>query len=197
MPVSESAVSSGGPYVVGWRPDSTPVGIEVDGISAQHYRQSIEVIGGSPQVGKGQVSLPPSALTTDIVSTSGDASQQQPGAVFLSQGEVEFRISLPLEAAHLQPTSVTLLASQDPMTVFGGVGNAGGLPSGFRLAVYLPAQHEWQDLGELSGISSISIKSPTEVIDAGGQILVRVSAQAGQNGGAQVFVGARVEGVIP
>jgi hypothetical protein len=197
MPVSESAVGSGGPYVVSWRPDSTPVGIDVDGITAQHYRQSIEVIGGSPQIGKGQVSLPPSALTTDIVSTNGNASQQQPGGVFLSQGEAEFRISLPLEAAQLQPTSITLLASQDPMSLLSGAGNAGGFPPGFHVAIYRPGPHEWQDLGELGGISSINIKSPGEVIDAGGQILVRVSAQAGQNGGAQIFIGARVEGVIP
>jgi len=193
-----TAAGSGGPMVVGWRADAAPVAIDVDGLAPQHYRQSMEVISGRPRITPGAISLSPASLPVDIVSTAGDASTQQgPGGVFMSKGEAVFRISLPLEAARLQPTELTILASQDPGAVFASFGNPGGFPPGFRVAILRPATGEWDDLGDPSLNGSMTVTNAAGAIDDGGQILVRVTANGPANGGAQVFVGAQVRGVMP
>ena len=193
-----TAAGSGGPMVVGWRADAAPVAIDVDGLAPQHYRQSMEVISGRPRITPGAISLSPASLPVDIVSTAGDASTQQgPGGVFVSKGEAVFRISLPLEAARLQPTELTVLASQDPGAVFASFGNPGGFPPGFRVAILRPATGEWDDLGDPSLNGSMTVTNAAGAIDDGGQILVRVTANGPANGGAQVFVGAQVRGVMP
>ncbi len=184
--------------VVGWRADAAPVGIDVDGLAPQHYRQSLEVISGRPRIAPGAISLSPASLPVDIVSTAGDASTQQgPGGVFLSKGEAVFRISLPLEAARLQPTQLSILVSQDPGAVFSALGGPGGLPPGFRMAILRPATGEWDDLGDPSVNGSLTVTDAAGAIDDGGQILVRVTANGPTKGGAQIFVGASVTGVMP
>jgi hypothetical protein len=199
FPVAVPLVGSiglSGPMVLGWTTDTTPLDVSVDGVSAQHYRQSVEVVSGSPAIGSGQATLGPSLLPVSVVSTSGDASQQTPGGVMMSKGEAVFRIGLPLEAARLQATALTLYASQDPGALFAAVGNAGGFPQGYRMALLRPATGAWEDLGELGGVATFSVQDPATAIDAGGQITVRVTANSNA-GGAQVFVGASVTGVIP
>ncbi|TMB83422.1 MAG: hypothetical protein E6J39_06645 [Chloroflexi bacterium] len=193
-----TAGGSGGPMVVGWRADAAPVAIDVDGLAPQHYRQSLEVISGRPRIASGAISLSPASLPVDIVSTAGDASTQQgPGGVFMSKGEAVFRISLPLEAARMQPTELTVLASQDPGAVFASFGNPGGFPPGFRVAILRLATGEWDDLGDPSLSGSLTVTNAAGAIDDGGQILVRVTANGPANGGAQVFVGAQVRGEMP
>jgi hypothetical protein len=190
--------TSGSPMVLGWRPGTAPVTIDVDGLSPQHYRQSLEIVSGRPRVASGAISLSPGALPVDIVSTAGDASTQQgPGGVFMSKGEAVFRISLPLEAARLQPTQLTVLTSQDPGTIFAAFGNPGGFPPGFRVAIWRSSSGEWEDLGDPSQNGAMSVTDAASAIDGGGQILVRVTGNGPGNGGAQVFVGAQVRGVMP
>ncbi len=199
-PLTGGAAIDSGPMVVGWRRDVTPVAIDIDGLSPQHYRQSVEVITGRPSLGTGQVSLSSRSLSVDVVSVSGDANVQQPGTVAMTSGEALFRVSLPLEASSLQATALTLLASPDPSTIFAGAGqpSTGAFPPGFRMAVLRPASGTWEDLGALGASGQFSVKDPASAIAAGGQIMVRVTATGQPNGGgAQVWVGATVEGVVP
>jgi hypothetical protein len=190
------AGATSGPMVLGWRAGAAPVAIDVDGLAPQHYRQSLEIISGHPRIASGATTLNPSSLSVDIVSTAGDASTQQgPGGVFMSNGEAVFRISLPLEAARLKPTALAVMVSQDPGAIFASFGNPGGLPPGFRVAILRPGTGEWHDFGNPSG--SMAIANPEGFIDDGGQVLVRVSAGGPASGGAQVYVGAQISGVMP
>jgi hypothetical protein len=182
-----------GPMVVGWRNEVTPVAVDVDGLSPQHYRQAVEVVSGRPTLGSGAVTLGSGSLAVDVVSTSGDAAEQ-PGGVMLSNGEAVFRISLPLEASGLRPSAMTLLAGQDPSVIFAG-GVAGGLPPGLRFAVLRSQSDTWEDLGAIGATGQVSVSDPAAAISASGQVMVRLTAQGG--GGAPVFVGATIQGVLP
>src|SRR5206468_398559 len=53
--------TSGSSMVLGWRPGAAPVTIDVDGLSPQHYRQSLEIVSGRPRVASGAISLSPGA----------------------------------------------------------------------------------------------------------------------------------------
>jgi hypothetical protein len=194
--VVSGPTGNSGPMVIGWRPDASPVAIDVDGLTPQHYRQSVEVLSGRPAIGSGAVTLGPASLGIDIVSTSGDATTQQgAGGVIMSKGEAVFRISLPLEAAHLRATAMSLIVSQDPSVLFAALGQAGGIPPGYRVAVLRPATGEWEDLGDPS-VGSVSVPDAAGAIDQGGQIQMRLSANGIANGQAQIFVGAQVQGEV-
>jgi len=188
-----------GPFVIGWQSDATPLEVELDGQQTQRYVQAVEVLSGRPTLGPGQVTLGPSQLATEVVETVGEASQNEPGFVTVGNGEVTFRVSLPLEASGLAPTRVTIIAGQDPGTIFFDQPNfAALLPSGYRMAVYDIVGAEWIDLGDLSEASRFDAAEPSHVIDSAGRILVRISGSGipADFGQANVFAGASVAGVI-
>jgi hypothetical protein len=197
---SVSAGIDRGPFVIGWQADESPLEIQVDGQVTQRYAQAVEVLSGQPTLGPGTVTVRPSGLSTEIVSTAGDASQNQPGYVTLANGEVTFRLSLPLEASGLVPSKVTIIAAGDPSSILFDQQNVGAfLPAGFRMAVYDTAQADWVDLGDLSQRNRFDAPDPGHALDAAGRILVRVTGSGvpkdfGQVG---VFVGAQVTGVLP
>ncbi len=190
---------TGSPLVVGWRGDQGPIEITVDGHAVQRYDQTVEVVSGRPTFGPGPVRIEPSQVSTRIVSTTGQASVQQQGFVSIGNGEVAFSLGLPLEASNLAPTKITLLTAPDPSIILGNQGDAGiFLPPGYKVSVRNARSGEWVTLGDLSQASSFEIKDPTSVLDADGTIEVRISGSgvdvsAGQT---NVFVGARVDGVI-
>jgi hypothetical protein len=188
-----------GPFVIGWQSDATPLEVELDGQEVQRYAQAVEVLSGRPTLGPGQVTLGPSQLSTEVIETVGQASQTEPGYVTLADGEVTFRISLPLEASGMAPSRVTIIAGNDPGTIFWDQKNVAMLlPSGYRMAVYDVVAAEWIDLGDLSQRNRFDVADPTRVVDAAGRILVRISGSGvpAEIGQVSVFAGASVSGVL-
>jgi len=188
-----------GPFVIGWQSDSTPLEVELDGQQVQRYAQSVEVLSGRPTLGPGPVTLAPSQLGTEIVETVGEASQNEPGFVTLANGEVTFRVSLPLEASGLAPSKVTIIAANDPSTIFFDQPNfAALLPKGYRIAVFDVVAAEWVDLGDLSERNRFDVAQPGRVIDSAGRILVKISGTGvpAAMGQVSVFAGASLAGVI-
>jgi len=188
-----------GPFLIGWQANASALEVELDGQEIQRYAQSVEVISGHATLGPGPVTISPSELSTEVVATEGEASQVAPGSVSLANGEVTFRIGLPLEATGLVPSAITIIAANDAATVFYDQENVGAfLADGFRAAVYDTVASEWVDLGDLSLGSRFEVPDPSRVLDASGRLQVKVTgsgvpAAAGQ---FPVFVGARVTGVV-
>ena len=202
FPGKVGGVSAGidrGPFVIGWQADQAPLEVQLDGQVIQRYAQSVEVLSGQPTLGPGSVTIRPSQMSTEIVSTAGDASQNQPGYVTLANGEVTFRMSLPLEATGLVPTKVTIVSAGDPAAILLDQQNVGAfLPAGFRIAVFDVAHADWVDLGDLSQRSRFDVPDAAQVLDPAGRVLVRVTGSGvpkdfGQVG---VFAGALVTGVL-
>ncbi len=190
---------AGGPLVVGWRADHGPIEITVDGHVVRRYDQTVEVVSGRPTFGPGPVRIEPAQVSTRIVSTAGQASVQQPGFVSIGNGEVVFSLALPLEASNLAPTKITLLTAPDPSIILGNQGDAGiFLPPGYKASVRNATSGEWLTLGDLSQASSFQITDPASILDADGTIEVRISGSGvdASVGQTNVFVGARVDGVI-
>jgi hypothetical protein len=188
-----------GPFVIGWRADASPTPIEIEGHTVQRFSQAVEVLAGRPLLGPGPVTLDPSLLTTTLVSTAGEVSDSEPGYVVLGNGEAVFQVSLPLEAAHLEPSRVTLVAGSDPSMIFFNQGNFTALlPSGYRISMYDNLEAAWVDVGDLSVRSRFEIDDPARAIDRAGRILVRISGSDLPDGVGQnpVFAGASVEGAI-
>ena len=188
-----------GPFLIGWHADAAPLEMELDNQVIQRYAQTVEVLSGQPRLGPGTVTLGPSQLSSEIVATTGQASQPQPGMVSLGNGEATFRISLPLEANGLVPSKVTIIAASDPGTIFLDQQNvAAFMPNGYRMAIYDTVAADWVDLGDLSQRSRFDVVDPLHALDSAGRLLVRISGlgvPAG-SGEVSVFAGARVTGVI-
>lgn len=190
---------AGGPLVVGWRPNHGPIEITVDGHAVRRYDQTVEVVSGRPTFGPGPVRIEPAQVSTRIVSTTGQASVQQPGFVSIGNGEVVFSLGLPLEASSLAPTKITLRTAPDPGVILGNQGDAGVfLPPGYKVSVRNASSGEWVALGDLSQASSFQIDDPASVLDADGTIEVRISGSGvdASLGQTNIFVGAQVEGVV-
>ncbi|MGZ8562647.1 MAG: hypothetical protein ACXWWU_03410 [Candidatus Limnocylindria bacterium] len=188
-----------GPFVIGWQSDTTPLEVQLDGQQIQRYAQAVEVLSGQPTLGPGTVTLSPSQLNTEVVATAGQASESQPGSVTLGNGEVTFRIGLPLEASGLVPNKVTIIAATDPSTILYDQENVGSfLPKGFRMAVYDNVAADWVDLGDLSLGNRFDATDPTRVLDAAGRILVKITGTGipADFGQVSVFAGARITGVL-
>ncbi|MGH2428987.1 MAG: DUF7408 domain-containing protein [Candidatus Limnocylindria bacterium] len=189
-----------GPFIIGWRGDEGPMPITVDDQTVQRYAQTVEVVSGRPSLGPGGVQLHAAQLASDIVSTDGDASTNQPGFVTLGEGEVVFAISLPLEASGLEPSSLRIIVGSDPGMVFQdpGFGFGGFLPQGYVVSIRDLRTGEWTGLGDLSQESSFEIDDPASVMSETGRIEVRVvGTEVDPNfGQTSIFVGAEVEGVI-
>ena len=189
-----------GPFLIGWQSDAAPLEVEIDGQQVQRYAQSVEVLSGGAGLGPGAVTLSPSELTTEVLATDGEVSQSQPGSVTMGNGEVTFRMGMPLEAASLQPSDVTIVVAGDAGTIFYDQENVGAfLPSGFRIAVYDVTAADWVDLGDLSQRSRFAVEDASRVLDGSGRILVKITASGipADMGQVSVFVGARVAGVVP
>jgi hypothetical protein len=188
-----------GPFVIGWRPDEAPLEVAVDGETIQRYAQAVEVLSGQATLGPGSVILNPSDLSNEVVATAGDAFQNAPGFASLGNGEVTFRIGLPLEATGMSPSKVTVIVAGEAGTVLFDQENVGAfLPKGYRIAVYDVAAADWVDLGDLSTKSRFDVTDPADVLDATGRILVRISGSGipAEVGTMQVYASARVTGVI-
>jgi hypothetical protein len=189
-----------GPYVIGWQADAAPLDVEVDGERVQRYAQAVEVISGGTSLGPGPVTLSPSELTTEVLATDGEATQTQPGSVAMANGEVTFRMGLPLEASAIEPSRVTIVVAGDAGTIFYDQENFGAfLPDGFRLAVYDVVAADWVDLGDLSQRSRFEVDDAPRVLDSSGRILVKITGSGipAALGQVTVFAGARVVGVMP
>jgi hypothetical protein len=188
-----------GPYLIGWQADASPLEVELDGQRVQRYAQAVEVVSGRATLGPGAVTIGPGELSIELLATQGEASQPQPGFVNLGNGEVTFRLGLPLEATGLVPSNVTILVGSDPGMIFFDQENVGAfLPSGYRLAVYDTAAADWIDLGDLGQRGRFDVDDPTHLLDDAGRMLVRISGSGvpADIGQVSVFAGARVTGVI-
>ncbi|MEX0710531.1 MAG: hypothetical protein WD116_04935 [Chloroflexota bacterium] len=188
-----------GPFLIGWQAEAAPLEVELDGQQIQRYAQAVEVISGRPTMGPGAVTIGPSQLGTEVIETVGEASQVEPGVVTLANGEVSFRVSLPLEATGLVPSRVTVVASTDAGTIFWDQQNVETrLPDGFRIAVYDTVATDWIDLGDLSARTRFDVPEPTHVLDSAGRILIRISASGvpPEFGQPTVFASASIAGVI-
>jgi len=189
-----------GPFVIGWQADAAPLDVEIDGERVQRYAQAVEVLSGAVRLGPGPVTLSPSELTNEVLATDGEASQTQPGSIAMANGEVTFRMGLPLEATGIQPSQVTIIVAGDAGTIFYDQENfAAFLPDGFRLAVFDVIGADWVDLGDLSERSRFEVDDATRVIDSSGRILVKITGSGipAALGQVSVFAGARVAGVVP
>jgi hypothetical protein len=188
-----------GPFVIGWQADTSPLPAEIDGHDVQRYGQAVEVLSGLPRLGPGPVALEPVQMGTEVVSTAGEATQSEPGYVTLADGEVVFRVSLPLEASGLAPTKVTLTAGSEASSVLLNQGmQVSRMPPGYRLSVYDAVAEDWLDVGDLSQNGRFEIDDPARVVDPAGRILVRVSGSQvpEEFGQMTVYASAAVEGVI-
>jgi hypothetical protein len=188
-----------GPFLIGWQPNSSALEVELDGQEIQRYAQSVEVISGHATLGPGPVTISPSELSTEVLATDGEASQIAPGSVSLANGEVTFRVGLPLEAMGLVPSAITVIAASDAATVFYDQENVGAfLADGFRVAVYDSVASEWVDLGDLSLGNRFEVPDPTRVLDASGRLQIKITGSGvpAATGQFPVFVGARVTGVV-
>jgi hypothetical protein len=188
-----------GPFVIGWEASSPALQVELDGQEIQRYDQSVEVISGHATLGPGPVTISPSELSTEVLATDGEASQLAPGSVTLANGEVTFRLGLPLEATGLVPSAIAVIAASDAATVFYDQENVGAfLADGFRVAVYDTVAAAWVDLGDLSLGSRFDVADPTRVLDSAGRMQIKVTGSGipAATGQLPLFVGARVTGVV-
>jgi hypothetical protein len=188
-----------GPYVIGWRDEAGPMPISVEGLNAQTYLSSVEVLSVRPTLGTGEVTVRPQAMLVDIVSTEGDANPGGPGTVILGDGSVVYSIALPLEAADMVPTSVEIVIGPDPSMVLSEPGDFGDFwPAGITLELRDPTSGEWIMLGDISEKSAYDIEDPAMAMSDTGRIMVRITGVAADpNFGQQsVFASATVSGVI-
>jgi hypothetical protein len=187
-----------GPFVIGWMTDASTTPIEIEDHEVQRYTQSVEVLSGQPQLGPGTISLEPSQLITQVVSTAGEVNASEPGFVTLANGEVVFQVSLPLEASGLAPSRVTLVASSDASTIFFNPGGQSLMPPGYRISVFDAVANDWVDVGDLSQQGRFELDDPARVLDGAGRILIRITGSnvPDQNGQMPVYASAAVEGAI-
>jgi len=188
-----------GPYVIGWRDDAGPMPVSVEGLVAQTYLSTVEVLSVRPSIGTGEVTVRPQNMAVDIVSTEGDANPGGPGMIILGDGSVTYSIALPLEAADLVPTRVEIVVGPDPSMVMNEPGGFGGFwPAGFTLEVRDPTTGEWTLVGDLSERSAFEIEDPATALSDTGRIEVRITGVGAnpQFGQQSVFASATVTGVI-
>jgi hypothetical protein len=187
-----------GPYLVGWREAEGPMPITVDGVDAQRYLSTVEVLSVRPTVERGEVTIGPQEMSVSVTSVSGDVGAVQPGYVTIADGSATFAISLPLDASGMVPTEVEIVTAPDASAFVSDAGFAGGgfWPEGYTLEVLDPRTGTWGELGDLSGSSRFTMAGPSSAIDDQGMIRVRVSGSVDPQFGQQnVFVSASVTGV--
>lgn len=188
-----------GPFIIGWRSDEPPTALELDGVEAQRYSQTVEVISGRPSLGPGHVQLDPLQLSAALVSTDGDASGNDGASVFVGNGTGTFSLSLPLEAFGLDVSGITIVGGNDPSMLSMQMGNMPGMfPPGYKVEVQDAASGEWTRLGDLSQSTQFAVEDPASVMDAGGRIAVRVVGDEidPSFGQMPIWLSAAVEGEI-
>lgn len=188
-----------GPFIIGWRSDAPPTSLELEGVEAQRYSQTVEVISGRPSLGPGHVQLDPLQLSAVLVSTDGDASGNDGASVFVGNGTGTFGVSLPLEAFGLDVSGITIVGGNDPSMLSTQMGNMPGMfPPGYKVEVQNVASGEWTQLGDLSQSTQFTVEDPASVLDAGGRIAVRVVGAEIDPGFGQmpIWLSAAVEGEI-
>lgn len=199
MPPGAELPSSGrGPYLIGWSASPGPLPIAVEGVEAQQYAQSVEVITVRPTLGTGELSIGPELMSVSLVATEGDASVPSPGSILIGQGSAVFDVSLPLEASGMAVDEVELIAAPDPGTMVQEGGAFGGFwPSGYTLEALDPRTGEWTLLGNLDQQSRYAVDDPSTVMTDAGRIRLRVTGAADQAFGQNsFFVSAEVRGVL-
>lgn len=201
VPGKELGLGSGrGPFVVGWHDNPGPVPVTVDGLEAQRYSQSVEVIGVRPVLGPGPVEISPGQMAVAVIGTEGEADSGGAGVILLGEGSVTFSIALPLEATGMSASELSLIVGPDPSMVFSDPGGFGGgfWPEGITLEVREPSSGAWTLLGDISQQNRFEIDDPATAMSSSGRIEVRITSGGvdpnfGQPG---VFVSAEVAGVI-
>jgi hypothetical protein len=198
------AVLSGGPgrgpYLIGWRDGGGPLPLEVEGVEAQRYSQSVEVLAVRPSIATGDVTFGPANMSISVIATDGDTGSAGPGMVTIGDGSATFSIALPLEANGIAVSSLEIVAGPDPSMVLSDPGGRGGFwPQGYSVEVRNPATGEWSLLGDLGDRSRFEVADPSTAIDASGRIEVRVRGDETIDpnfGQSSVFISAEVAGVI-
>jgi hypothetical protein len=200
LPMGMTRTGSDGPFVLGWREQAAAIDVTVDGHQVRTYDQRVEILGGRPGIGSGEVRLGPSQLGTSVLSTNGDAQRQDFGSVVVGNGgEVHFGISLPLEASNLVASKLTLQVGTDPMSVLMDQGQMGGqTPPGYQVSVLDPRSQEWLTLGDLSQQSRFDVPDAELMLGNRHALEVRISASGVDQsfGSVPLFVGATVEGSL-
>lgn len=199
MPPGTDLPSTGrGPYVIGWSASPGPLPVTVEGVEAQQYAQSVEVITVRPTLGTGELTIGPGMMTVSLVETEGDASVPSPGSIMIGQGSAVFDVSLPLEASGMAVEQVEVIAAPDPgMMVQDGGGFGGFWPAGYTFEVLDPSTGTWTLLGNLDQQSRYTIDDPATVITDAGRIRLRITGTADQAFGQNsFFVSAEVSGVL-
>lgn len=188
-----------GPYLIGWHDDAGPMPVTVEGLQARTYTSAVEVLSVRPTIASGQVTIAPHQMGIHVIETEGDANPGGPGMMTLGDGSATYSISLPLDAAGLSASEVSILVAPDPSFLLNDQGGFGGMwPEGFTVELQHPTTGEWSMLGDLSQQSRFEIEDPADAISATGRIVLRISGVAvnpnfGQSG---VFPSAEVSGVI-
>jgi hypothetical protein len=189
-----------GPYVIGWSDDPGPMPVVIDGLQAQVYRSSVEVLSVRPALASGEVTILPHQMGIDVIATEGQADSGGAGMMMLGAGSATWSIALPLESAGIVPSEVEIIFGPDPSMVLSDPGGFGGgfWPEGFIAEVQNPANGEWTQLGDLAQESRFEIDDPSTVLGDTGHIVVRVTGvEANPNfGQSSVFPGAQVTGVL-
>lgn len=192
------AADAAGPFVIGWRDAASPVSVEIDGQKVQRFSQAVEVVAGTPTLGPGKIELTPSELHVSVVATDGDVINQDFGTL-LGNGMVEFRISLPLQAVGLHPSSAAILTAGDPGSVMFNQFNASNpLPPGYHVSAYNVANDAWVELGNPNALSRFELPQPSEFIGPGDSIRVRIVGDSvpADQGQTPVFATASLSGVL-
>jgi hypothetical protein len=188
-----------GPYVIGWSDDPGPMPVVIDGLQAQVYRSSVEVLSVRPALASGEVTILPHQMGIDVIATEGQADPGGAGMMLLGEGSATWSIALPLESAGMVPSEVEIFFGPDPSFVLSDPGGAGGFwPEGFNAEVQHPVTGEWTQLGDLSRESTFDIDDPSTVLSDTGRIVVRVTGvDANPNfGQSSVYPSAQVSGVL-
>jgi hypothetical protein len=188
-----------GPFVIGWRDEPGPMAVALDGLQADAYRTSVEVLSVRPGLATGEVTIGPHQMGIQVVETDGDATAAGGGMMTLGEGSATWGISLPVEAAGIVPSEVEIIVGPDPSIVLSDPGGFGGFwPEGFIVEVRDPATGEWTELGDLSRQNRFEIDDPSTVLGATGRIVVRVTGVPSNPnlGQGSVFPSARVTGVL-
>ena len=129
-----------GPYVIGWRDDPGPMPVVIDGLQAQVYRSSVEVLSVRPALASGDVTILPAPDGRRRDRHRGPGRRGGAGMMMLGEGSATWSIALPLESAGIVPSEVEIIFGPDPSFVLSDPGGFGGgfWPEGFIAEVRHP-----------------------------------------------------------
>lgn len=200
IPVTAFSTSADrGPFVVGWHAGS-PTDVVVDGQAVQHYRQSVEVVSGRPEVVSGAVQVHPLDMSIRLAASEGRVDQPDRTSVVIGNGgSATFQVQLPLEVQGLRPTRLAVYVAGDPGSALLEQNTVGSLPPGFVAEILDARDGTWTELGDLTTTSRFTVADPGRVLSADGTITIRVSGREvpPEFGSYGVYVAAGVWGTLP